>query len=144
MVSAGIPVLISNSAAGTIRKILICTAGGEPGKTDVRFGARIARHLKSAVTVFHAMRTKYSEEQKKRVARHMEQAAALVNAYNLQCDLRIGKGAFLDAVLKETKDGSYDLIVIGAPGSYDDTSFELFRRLSDETASSILVVPQAE
>lgn len=144
LVSAGIPVLISNSAAGTIRKILICTAGGEPGKTDVRFGARIARHLKSAVTVFHAMRTKYSEEQKKRVARHMEQAAALVNAYNLQCDLRIGKGAFLDAVLKETKDGSYDLIVIGAPGSYDDTSFELFRRLSDETASSILVVPQAE
>ena len=144
LVSAGIPVLISNTPARTMEKILICTAGGEPGKNDVRFGARIARHLKSAVTVFHVLRANADEEHKKHIAKYLEQAAAMINAYDLKCDLRIGKGAPVDSIVKEIQEGNFGLTVVGAPEHYNEASLELIRRIVNETSSSVLVVPASE
>jgi len=144
LVSAGTPVLIGNEPAGSLRKVLICTAGGEPGKIDVQFGARIARHLKTPVTVFHVLRPDVTEEDKKRISHYLEQASAIIDAYGLKCDIRIGKGTPSDAIIKEIKEGTFDLTVIGAPGRYDVASLEMMRRLANETDSSLLVVPASE
>ncbi|MGH2372597.1 MAG: ATP-binding cassette domain-containing protein, partial [bacterium] len=50
---AGVPVLILQEPRPQISRILICTAAGEPGKTDIRFGGRLARRTGAHTTVFH-------------------------------------------------------------------------------------------
>jgi nucleotide-binding universal stress UspA family protein len=50
---AHLPVLLVQDTRDRLEKILICTAGGQPGKSDVRFGGRLARRTAARVTVFH-------------------------------------------------------------------------------------------
>ncbi|HVY60599.1 MAG TPA: ATP-binding cassette domain-containing protein, partial [Planctomycetota bacterium] len=48
-----VPVLIVPATRPAIRRILICTAVGEPGKADIEFGGRIARRSGASVTILH-------------------------------------------------------------------------------------------
>jgi len=143
LVAAGVPVLV---AAGKreIRKILICTAGGEPGKTDVRFSARIARHVRSSVTVFHVLRSASTEQDLLRINRHLRQAAAMFNAYDLACEVKLGKEPVVDQILREIEEGGYDLVVMGAPGVYDRESMDPIAKIAGKTDCAVLVVPPGE
>ena len=53
---AAVPVLIVQSHRAEIKRILICTGAGEPGKSGVRFGGRLARTTGAQATVFHIQR----------------------------------------------------------------------------------------
>src|SRR5215213_7264968 len=48
-----VPVLIAKGERDRLSKVLICTAAGEPGKSDVRVGGRLARRLKASVTLLY-------------------------------------------------------------------------------------------
>ncbi|HEY6040540.1 MAG TPA: ATP-binding cassette domain-containing protein [Anaerolineae bacterium] len=48
-----IPILIAKGKSRTLARVLICTAGGEPGKNDVRVGGRLARRLGASVTLLY-------------------------------------------------------------------------------------------
>jgi nucleotide-binding universal stress UspA family protein len=52
---ASAPVLLVQRAADSLERILVCTAGGEPGLAAVRMGGRVARLVGARVTVLHVM-----------------------------------------------------------------------------------------
>lgn len=144
LVSSGLPVLIAAHGASAIRRMLICTAAGEPGKTDVRFGARLARHIRSFTTVFHAAREGLLPEELERVRKHLGQAGEMLNAFKLENEIKIGGGPVLDAIIGEANCG-HDLVVVGASGSESYRgAYDLVGRLLDKTGCSVLIVPMAE
>jgi universal stress protein E len=52
---ASVPVLLVQRAADSLERVLICTAGGEPGLAAVRMGGRVARLVGARITVLHVM-----------------------------------------------------------------------------------------
>ncbi len=52
---ASAPVLLVQESAESLERILVCTAGGEPGLAAVRMGGRVARLVGARVTVLHVM-----------------------------------------------------------------------------------------
>ena len=53
--SLAAPLLVAQGEPATFRRILICTAVGEPGKADVRVGGWLARRLGAEVTLLHVL-----------------------------------------------------------------------------------------
>ena len=144
LINAGIPVMMTSAPGNEIRRILICTAAGEPGKSDVRFSARLARHLSGAATVFHVLSGAATAEDQRRVTRHLEQAAAMLQAYRVECGVKIGSGAVVEAIEKEAAEGQYDLIVLGAPGQYNRDAVDRITQIANCTHCAVLVVPSRE
>src|SRR5205085_8801069 len=67
------PVLVVKGERKSIKRILICTAAGEPGKSDVKVGGRLARRLGASVTLLYI--TRDSAEPGALTRSHLEQAA---------------------------------------------------------------------
>jgi hypothetical protein len=75
---ADIPVLvIAEEAKPRVSRILICTAAGEPGKSDIRIGGRLARHVGATVTLLHV--TRRNGEVRPLVHRHLKQASSTLS-----------------------------------------------------------------
>lgn len=99
-----------------IERVLICTAGGEPGKSDIRFGGRIARRARAAVTLFHVRPPVSSEHSRAWVDAHLERGSRMLQALGLQVGVEVSDGPeIVEAVLEAARRGAYDLVVIGAP-----------------------------
>jgi nucleotide-binding universal stress UspA family protein len=52
---ADVPVLLVQGDADAVERILVCTAGGEPGLAAVQLAGRVARLVGAHVTVLHVM-----------------------------------------------------------------------------------------
>ncbi|MBN8550097.1 MAG: universal stress protein, partial [Deltaproteobacteria bacterium] len=113
------PVLLPQSERSSIKKILVCTRGGEPGKGDLRIGARIARHADAMVTVFHVASNDLSAERMDAVERHLEGAQATLRTLRLQHEVKIVRGPAIDRIRAEVAEGDYDLVILGAAPSAD-------------------------
>lgn len=140
LVSAGVPVLISNFRTLRLDKMLICTAGGEPGKTVIRFGARIARHLRNEVTLFHVLNTKLKEE-RERMNRYLMKSSLLFESYKLNCISCVENGDFMSEILNKVNKDDISLVVIGVPLSHEKEVFDLLKEIVTHTTSSVLIVP---
>ncbi len=144
----GAPVLLSGKESReALKRILICTAGGEPGKSDVRFAARIARHLSARATVFHVLPEDPADFEVNRVKRHLSQAQDLLSVYNVESEVKIGHGVPVDAILAEVRSSPYDLLVIGASWSraqfhYRSNDFE--QQMIESIDQAVLIVPAFE
>ncbi len=130
-----------------LKKILICTAAGEPGKAAVRFGGRLARHIGAFVTVLHVHRFQETPEERARVERHLCQAQASLEALGITSAVKIAEEPALERILREAHLGDYDLIILGAPSpsirppvSGPDLATQIVRG----TTRPVLVVPMAE
>ncbi|HJQ68660.1 MAG TPA: ATP-binding cassette domain-containing protein [Blastocatellia bacterium] len=140
---ADIPVLVAKAERPAIGKILICTAAGEPGKSDVRVGGQIARRLSAKVTLFYVTRT--SEAPDALTSDHLERAARTLHAMDVESDVRIRPAAGPAAgILAEAEEGDYDLIVMGSHGprlrklfKLDDVTLQVLA----EADRPVLVVP---
>ncbi|NLF25396.1 MAG: ATP-binding cassette domain-containing protein [Deltaproteobacteria bacterium] len=142
LIQSGVPVLLASSASSSIRRMLICTAAGEPGKTDVRFGARLARHIHAFTTIFHAAHSKASEEEVKRARHHLEQAREMLSAYDVPNEIKIGQEPVMPSILNEIETGKHDLVILGASGSSSVRSADdLVSRIVTLTDCSVLIVP---
>ncbi|MBM4464458.1 MAG: ATP-binding cassette domain-containing protein [Chloroflexi bacterium] len=112
------PVLLVQETRPQIARVLICTAVGEPGKTDVRFGGRVARRTRAAVTVFHVVRPGAAPWERARAEQHMAAAQAVLDTLGVAAETKITgqrpEGRVAD-IAAEAEAGDYDLIVIGAP-----------------------------
>lgn len=114
LLRAGVAVLFVPSPRPSIRRILICTAAGEPGKSDVQLGGRVARRTGAQATVFHVRPPGSAAYEQVRAERHLAQAHALLKVLGVESCIKVAEGAAVIEIIQEAERGDYDLIVIGA------------------------------
>jgi nucleotide-binding universal stress UspA family protein len=115
LANARIPVLIVSDQPSSLKRALICTAGGEPGKGDVRFAARLARHTGAFARVFHVRRPDTPESDIDRAQRHVQRAQNVLTSFGVENDMLIEQGDPIEVFMRQLAQG-WDLVVVGAPG----------------------------
>jgi sulfate transport system ATP-binding protein len=145
---ASVPVLLVKEPRARIDLILICTAVGEPGKADVRFGGRLARRTGAAATVLHVRRPHSAPRELKSVERHLQQAQRSLEALRVKTEIKIKDDLPpLEGILNEADSGDYDLIVIGAPTprNFQQVRWtDLATQIVAGTSRPVLIVPLVE
>ena len=140
---ADIPVLIAKGERTGLERVLICTAAGEPGKSDVRVGGRLARRLDAKVTLLYVARG--MEEVSPLARGHLDRAAATLKAIDVESEVRIRNATSpIAGILAEAAEGDHDLIVIGAHGPRSRSRFKLNDVMLQVVSSAqrhVLVVP---
>jgi sulfate/thiosulfate transport system ATP-binding protein len=142
--SGNVPTLFVTETRPHIRRILICTAAGEPGKADVRFGGRVARRTQAEVKVLHVLRPEAGPDDVERANRHMRQAQAMLMMLGIRAEALLPRGNARDEILWEIDAGDYDLIVLGAPAPRTPNRLvwtDLTIQIITQTTSPVLVVP---
>ncbi|HKA37196.1 MAG TPA: ATP-binding cassette domain-containing protein [Thermoanaerobaculia bacterium] len=125
-------------------KVLICTAVGEPGKSDVRVGGWLAGRLGAKVTLLHVSRD--ASEPPRWIRAHLDQGVATLSAFDVQAEAAVRQAASpLEGILMEARKGDYDLVVIGSHGprtrsviGRDDVTIQIL----DNAKRPVLVVPE--
>lgn len=122
-------------------RILVCVAGMPYAEATVGFGGVIARVTTSSVTLLHVMRQK-----EERAAGDDILALAREMLPGLTVETRLRQGDPIGRILAETREGGYDLVVIGAPQAVglaqrllSSATLHIVRR----APTSVLVVGQA-
>jgi sulfate transport system ATP-binding protein len=137
-----VPVLLVQQDRPRIERILICSAGGEPGKGDVWMGGRVAKRAGASVSVCHAVSELAEPERKARVRTHLHRAVSSLHAMGVKARPRLldmGSNATVAQILlHEMEEGNYDLIVMGMP-----SKTALATRLVRSNSRPFLFVPMA-
>jgi nucleotide-binding universal stress UspA family protein len=123
-------VLLVKGQRSALQRILVCTAGGEPGLRAVEVAGRLAAHTQALVTVLHVMsqvaltEKDYQPEleapaedliaRHTREGAHLEAALNTLNSVGVSGAARVRHGLVVDEIAAEARDGDYDLLVIGA------------------------------
>jgi sulfate transport system ATP-binding protein len=104
-----------------LSRVLICVAAGEPGKEDVIFTGRLARHLGANVTLLSVLPKDGSHTQvRARTERFLEAGVRTLAVLGVPAQLAIRSGAVRDEILAEMAAGGHDLLVLGAPLTRSD------------------------
>jgi nucleotide-binding universal stress UspA family protein len=130
-----LPMLIAKGERPEIKRILICTRAGEPGKTDVHIGGRLARFLGATVTLLYITAESAKPSPLARV--HLEKASATLRGLEVATPT--------EGILREAAE--HDLIVVGGHGptsrsilGVDDVTLQVLTRAD----RPLLVVPAEE
>ena len=123
-------VLLVKGALPALHKMLACTGGGRPGLRDVEVAGQLAAQTGAQVTVLHVMsqvaltEKGYRPEleapandligQHTREGEHLTIALQTLQALGVNCAAKVRHGLVVDEIVAETRDGNYDLLVIGA------------------------------
>ena len=138
-----VPVLVVKGERAKLERLLICTAAGEPGKSDVKAGGRLARRLGAQTTLLFV--TGDTDDVNALTRRHLNQGAATLRAMDVPCDVRVRMaGTPVEGILAEAAAGDYDLIVIGfhGPRSHAFYKFnDVMLRVLEQADRPVLVVP---
>ncbi|HSS49911.1 MAG TPA: ATP-binding cassette domain-containing protein, partial [Thermoanaerobaculia bacterium] len=147
LASLSTPLLAVQGEPESFRRILICTAVGEPGKADVRIGGWLARRLGAEVTLLHVLVDGGGPAPW--VKAHLDAGLATLRALEVTAHtvLRPARAA-VPGILDEAKEGGYDLIVLGRHAATraggrarrHDFSFEILAG----SGKSVLIVPPEE
>jgi sulfate transport system ATP-binding protein len=129
-----IPLLLARGRPRKLERILICTAIGEPGKTDVRAGGWLARRLGAAVTLLHVTHPDRTPLPYARA--HLERGVATLRELGVLSRFSVRQAESpVGGILAELRAEPYDLLVVGAGGA-------ITRHVLREAGCSILVVPE--
>jgi sulfate/thiosulfate transport system ATP-binding protein len=139
------PLLAVQGEPATFRRILICTAVGEPGKADVRVGGWLARRLGAEATLLHVLT---GGEPAPWVKAHMDAGIATLRALEVP-----GRAALrpaptpIQGILAQAREGNHDLIVLGrhawGPGERSRRD-DFTLRILGESGKPVLIVPPDE
>ena len=128
----------------SLRRVLICTAVGEPGKADVRMGGWFAGRLGAEATLLHISRE--PSEPPRFIRAHLDQGVATLSAFDVEARARVRMAPSpLEGILMEAREGDYDLIVMGIHGprarsvvARDDVTLQVL----DSVNRPVLAVPE--
>ncbi|HJQ23281.1 MAG TPA: ATP-binding cassette domain-containing protein [Blastocatellia bacterium] len=138
-----VPVLVVKGERAKLERTLICTAAGEPGKSDIKTGGRLARRLGTKTALLFV--TKEPDNLNALTRRHLDQGAATLRAMDVDCEVRVRQAASpVEGILAEAAAGDYDLIVIGfhGPRSHAFYKFnDIMLRVLEQADRPVLVVP---
>ena len=100
----------------TPSKALICILGGEPGKDDVLFAGRLIRHLSADATLLSVLTPSSArQDSRARAERFLEGGVRSLSLLGVPAQTVIRSGTVPDEIQSEARDGSFDLLVLGAP-----------------------------
>ena len=126
------------------QSFLICTAVGEPGKSDVRVGGWLAGRMGAHVTLLHVSRD--ASPPPPWIRSHLDRGVATLAGFDVAAEAKVRTAASpLEGILLEARQGDYDLVVIGGHGprsrsvtARDDVTLQIL----DSAKRPILVVPE--
>jgi nucleotide-binding universal stress UspA family protein len=121
------PVLVAHGPRPELRRVLLCTAAGEPGKLDVFFGGQVARTTGAEATLLFVDGPAFgalpyvqgngpapaSWKTRFWIERHLEQGLQTLAAQGVHAQVSVRHGDALEQILAEAEQGTHDLIVIG-------------------------------
>ena len=137
------PILFARGGERPLRSLLICTAVGEPGRNDVRFGGWLAARLRARVLLLHV--AVGGQEPAAWVHAHLDRGVRTLQALGVDGARKVLPARTpLEGILAETRSGAHDLVVIGRHAGRarsvrgrDDVTFQVLRSAD----RSVLVVP---
>jgi nucleotide-binding universal stress UspA family protein len=137
------PIFFARQGDRDIRSMLICTAVGEPGRNDVRFGGWLAARLRAKVLLLHV--ASGGETPPSWVRAHLERGVRTLQALGVEGGFRVAPAKTpLEGILAQARSGEHDLVVIGSHAGRarsvrgkDDVTFQVLR----STDRAVLVVP---
>ncbi len=147
--SLATPLLVAQGEPETFRRILICTAVGEPGKADVRVGGWLARRLGAEATLLHVLPAGAAAPAPW-VNAHLNAGLATLRALEVDEPLHASGTARtpVQGILDETREGGYDLVVLGrhARGRTRERAvrYDVTLQILADSPASVLVVPPDE
>ena len=131
-----------------IERVLICVAIGEPGKADVSFAGRLARHLGAEVTILTVLPEAEQGRPTAGADRFLASCARTLARQGVAASTRIRFGAPREQILLERAEGRHDLLVLGAPlpraGRQHIDLGGLMARLVRESEVPVLIVRSPE
>lgn len=152
-------VLLVKGRRSALQKILVCTAGGEPGLRDVKVAGQLAAQTQASVTVLHVMSQVALTEkvylpeleapaadlmaQRTREGVHLETALTTLQSMGVSCTAKVRHGLVIDEITAEARDGNYDLLIIGAHLARGLSRWlldDVTAHVLEETRAPILVV----
>src|SRR5205823_14729868 len=109
-----IPMLVVKGERPSLRRILFCTAGGEPGKRDIIFGGRVARRAGATTTllyvdpvvapmgagVWSAVSARFSKPSRPWIENHLEEGALTLRNQGIHVDIKQREGTVVEEILK--------------------------------------------
>jgi sulfate/thiosulfate transport system ATP-binding protein len=140
------PLLVSQGRPETFRRILICTAVGEPGKADVRVGGWLARRLGAEVTLLHVLPEGGTAAPW--VNAHLNAGLATLRGLEVpsRSAVRPARTA-MQGILAEAREARSDLIVLGRharrPGERS-LRYDVTLQILADSEVSVLIVPPDE
>ncbi len=152
-------VLMVKGARSNLRKILACTAGGDPGLRDVAMAGRVAQLARADVTVLHVMSQVPLNDKAylpdlaataddliarhTREGVHLQSALDLLQQYAPRSTAKVRHGFVVDEILSEVRQGKYDLLVVGAHLTHGLNRWlldDVTAHLIEEATTPVLVV----
>jgi sulfate transport system ATP-binding protein len=108
---------------------LICVAVGEPGKADVSFAGRLARHLRAEITILTVLPAVAQGEgvslATSQAERFLAGSARTLARMGIPVTTRIRYGGAREEILAQLREGGHDLLVVGSPLPGRDGEIEL-------------------
>lgn len=106
--------LLVSTAGPTPTRALICVAGGEPGKDDVLFAGRLARHLGAEATLFSVIPTEHPAT-RARAERFLAGGLRSLEGLGIAATASVGVGGIGEAIQQQLATAPYNWLVLGAP-----------------------------
>ncbi len=139
------PILVARGAPDPPRRILICTAVGEPGKADVRAGGWLARRLGATVTLLHVAAPGRLLPPLARA--HMERGVTTLRELEVSSHSSIREAeSAIEGILEELDEQPHDLVVVGGAARRTRSPFlrgdSVTRQVLRQCPCSVLIVPE--
>jgi nucleotide-binding universal stress UspA family protein len=156
---APISILVAREPRPNLERILICTGGADVAEPVIELGGTLAGLAQAQATLLHvvspvpSMYTGLNELEETLAellrtdtptAQHLRYAASVLDKHGVAGKLKLRYGVAADEILRETLEGSYDLVVIGASGTAGRIREWLLgnvtRQIAENAPCSMLVV----
>ena len=116
-------------------KILFYTNGQKQAQEVVVFGAELFKYIQPQVTLLSMVEKMESSPQPK--PEELKIATGLLKDRGIKAKTKIREGDVAEEILKESREGNYDLLVIGSRG-YSDILIGLSEVVLDETVQHVI------
>lgn len=125
---ANVPVMLVRNISKNFERMLVCTGGLEISEPVVHLSTKLAGTtglLATLLTVSVAVPSMYTGmevmdetleellETETPMAQHLRHSAEELAGHGIQAEIKISHGDVVEAILEETKEGHYDLVVLG-------------------------------
>ena len=123
-----IPIMLVRDVQGELDRMLVCTGGLQISERVVELSAKLAGQAglqTTLLTVSSAVPSMYTgmmemEETLEELlstdtplAQHLRQSAEILTKSGIQAEIKVRHGDVVEAILEETAEGQYDLVVLG-------------------------------